>query len=210
MSDVRSRDEARERLLREVREDVLLVPDDLTSRLLQEVPGLPTPAKTRAVERRVVALLRTYTDALHNWDVGSSGDGVRLMPSMWNEGSYSELERALRSMRDGSPELRRLWWHVSARYLWLTLRKGTVRVKRSRLGPVAIPPPHAEIEVVLEMFHSTATARMRCWSRAVDPELVRVGVSTLADLMYEGDHGRVIVPRGALDARAGVDTASQR
>lgn len=154
----------------------------------------------RAVERRVVALLESYNDALHDWNGGASGDGVRLMPSMWNEGSYAELENALRKMRDGSPKTRQQWWHVSARYLWTEEVVADVEVRRSRLGPVAVPPPYAEIAVVLEMSHSRARARLATWSRDVRDELVHEGVTSLADLMYGGDVGRVVVPRSLVIA----------
>lgn len=158
------------------------------------------PIVTRAVERRVIQLLRTYNDALHDWNGGSGGDGVRLMPSMWVEGSYAELERALRRMRDGAPGDRQLWWHVSARYFWTTHRTTEVGVRRSRLGPLAVAPPHCEIDLVKEMSHSTATVRVTCWSPDVDSGLLRAGVARVADLMYDGDVGRVIVPRALREA----------
>lgn len=147
------------------------------------------------VQQRVELLLRSYNDALHAWDPGSGGDGVRLMPSMWNEGSYTELERALRELREGPPRERQLWWHVSARYLWTGERIGAVAVRRSRLGPVAIPPRHAEIEVIIEMGHASARARLRTWSEAVRDDLVREGVHEISERMYGGDVGRVVVPR---------------
>ena len=167
--------------------------------------GLPAAVTNRAVQRRVVALLRSYVDALDSWDDGASGGGVKLMPSMWNEGSYVELERALRSMRD-APQSRRWWWHVSARYLWTTSRIATVTVRRTRLGPVAVAPRCSEIDVVLEMSGSSARARIIEWSDRVDLELVALGVEYLAETMYAGDHGRVVLPR-ALVARLSTHVA---
>jgi len=152
------------------------------------------------VQQRVEMLLRSYNDALHAWDPGSGGDGVRLMPSMWNEGSYVELERVLRDLREGPPRERQLWWHVSARFLWTSERIGAVMVKRSRLGPVAIPPRYAEIAVIIEMGHASARARLVTWSAAVRDDLVREGVEEIARRMYGGDFGRVIVPRSLVAA----------
>lgn len=163
----------------------------------------PVPRVSRGpmnVHQRIELLLRSYDDAMHDWDPGSGGDGVRMMPSMWNEGSYGELERALRTMRDGTPKPRQLWWHVSARYFWWTERQAPVHVRRSRLGPVAIPPPHAEIVLVIEMSYSTALARVREWDERVNDQLVREGVAMLAELMYDGDVGRVVVPRALVRA----------
>lgn len=162
--------------------------------VLPSVPRLSSGPRMN-VEDRVELLLRSYNDALHDWNPGSGGDGVRMMPSMWNEGSYAELERALRSMREGGPRERQLWWHVSARYLWTGERIGAVMVKRSRLGPVAIPPRHAEIAVIIEMGHASARARLVTWSSAVRDDLVRAGVREISERMYGGDVGRVVVPR---------------
>lgn len=158
------------------------------------------PVVTRAVERRVIQLLRTYTDALHDWDGGSNGDGVKLMPSMWNEGSYDELENALRKMRDGGPRDRQQWWHVSARYFWTDQKTVSVPVRRSRLGPLAVAPRHAEIDVIIEMSYASARVRVTTWSAEVSMDLVRQGVARLADLMYDGDVGRVVVPRSLVAA----------
>lgn len=166
--------------------------------VLPTVPGLP--GRPVNVGQRVELLLRSYNDALHAWDPGSGGDGVRMMPSMWNEGSYVELERVLRQLREGPPRERQLWWHVSARYLWTGERIGAVMVKRSRLGPVAIPPRNSEIAVIIEMGHASARARLVTWSELVNDALVREGVQEIARRMFDGDVGRVVVPRSLLAA----------
>lgn len=161
------------------------------------------PVVTRAVERRVIQLLRTYTEALEDAD-GKSGSsdplGLKLMSSMWNEGSYAELERALRRMRDGGPKDRQQWWHVSARYFWTDQKTVVVPVRRSRLGPLAVAPRHAEIELVIEMSYASARVRVTTWSSEVSMDLVKLGVARLADLMYDGDVGRVVVPRSMVAA----------
>jgi len=149
------------------------------------------------VQDRVEILLRSYNDALNDWDPSGIGKdfGVTLMPKMWNEGSYVELERVLREIREGCPRERQLWWHVSARYLWTDERIAAVSVKRSRLGPVAIPPRYAEIAAIVEMGHASARARLVTWSELVRDDLVRDGIREISERMYGGDVGRVVVPR---------------
>ena len=117
------------------------------------------------------------------------------MPSMYHEGSYPELERVLHEMRDGTPSERRLWWSVGARYLWCAERIARVACRRTRKGPVVIAPEHAEIAIVIEVHSHSALVRVREWSRTVMTTVVDAGVREIAERMYGGDHGRVILPR---------------
>ena len=75
-----------------------------------------------------------------------------------------------------------------------------VQVRRSRLGPIAVAPPHSEVAVVVSMDGRTAMARLTTWDDRVDPHMVSVGIFALSLRMYGGDHGRVVVPR-SLDVR---------
>ena len=151
---------------------------------------MPTPA-----EQRVIGLLRTLRLAAEAWDERSHGGGPRLMPSLWHEGSYAELERVLHVMRDGDPRARQLWWHVNARYVWNDERVARVECRRTRQGPVVIAPECSEVAVVLELHSRYAHVRLREWSPAVVETLVAAGVRELATRMYRGDHGRVVLPR---------------
>jgi hypothetical protein len=160
----------------------------------------------RGVERRVVVLLRTLNDARQAWDVRSGGDGVLLMPSMYREGSYVELERVLRVMRDSTGhDVRQMWWNVSARFIWVQRRLVTVHVSRSRKGPVPQVPPFSELETVVDLQGNEARIRLSCWNDRVADELVERGVSWIADSMFDGDPGRVVLPaelRGLVESRS--------
>lgn len=146
------------------------------------------------VDQRIVMLLCSYHDALHAWDDRASGGGAKLMPSMWREGSYRELERQLRRMRDSRTGSRRLWWHVSARYLWTQTQVRNVHLRRTSKGPVPVPPAHTEIEAILETTGKSARVKLATWDPQVDMVLVTQGVSWLANNMYGGDHSQVVVP----------------
>jgi len=128
------------------------------------------------------------------WDGRSDGGGVKLMPTDYTFASYRELERALRVMRDSGGLDRKLWRHVSMRYVWLEQRIANVSVTRSRQGPIPIAPPGSEIDVVIEMSSSKARVRLNTWDTRVDQRFVTVGLDRLAQLMYNGDHGRVVLP----------------
>ena len=71
------------------------------------------------MERRVVGPLLTMRDVAEAWDARSGGGGVKLMPSMWHEGSYAELERVLHLLRDREWVL---WWHPCAPHVWCGAR----------------------------------------------------------------------------------------
>ena len=115
-----------------------------------------------SARRRVIELLTTLEEVRTLWDCGSSGDGPRLMPSGYSCASYSEIERVLRSMRDASGADRQLWLQVSLRYIWATRRLTRVPVVRTRKGPLPLPPPRSEVDVVIEMqFPHLEDTRLR-------------------------------------------------
>lgn len=144
-------------------------------------------------------MLRSLQAAAESWDGGADGAGVKLMPSIWNEGSYPELERVLRLLRESDGHDRRLWFHVCWRYVWAHERLDRVPVVRTRKGPVPLPPPHAEVAVVLGVDGRKARVKLRVWPDIVDERLVAEGVARIAGLMYGGDAGRVQVPRELRD-----------
>jgi hypothetical protein len=140
---------------------------------------------------RITQLLRTLNDARNGWDTRSNGGGPKLMPRMYHQGSYAELESAMHQLRDTN---RRLWWHTANRYLWTTPRIATITVHRTRQGPMPHPPPHTEVDLVLRMGNRTATARLNTWAPTTNPELTQQGIAALAELMYRGDTSRITLP----------------
>lgn len=163
------------------------------------------------------------------WDARSSGGGALLMPSLWHEGSYVELERCLMLMRDGGPDtlldpatgratfghfgwpvtilrppLRRQWWHLSARYRWGTTRTITVPLRRTRLGPEMILPKRCELIAGGAVIGTKqARARVYEWSVDVDEQEAARGVGTLVSLMFGGRSSQIQLPVSLLERELG-------
>lgn len=97
-------------------------------------------------------------------------------------------------MRDSANGDRQLWAHVLARYIATEQRLTRVPVVRTRQGPVPLPPARSEVDLVISMHGRKAHVRLLVWSPRVDERLVRLGIERLAELMYGGDHGRVVLP----------------
>jgi len=145
----------------------------------------------------VVELLRTLVQAENAWHSGSGGGGVIRLPSIYNEGSYAELERSLIQMRDGPS--RRLWWHLSSRYLWGLERNEVVRYKRTTKGPLAELPPRSELLIAIEVLpKALMLVRLYTWSKDVDPKLVDKGLEELLGLMYGGNTEKIQLPQELL------------
>ena len=180
---------------------------------------------------RVRALLRTVEEARVAWDTRSSGGGALLMPTMWSEGSYAELERCLILMRDGGedtlldpvtgresfgpngfpvtilrPAQRRLWWHVVMRYRYGTVRTMTVAVRRTRFGADIVLPPRCELMsgggVVIGS--KNAVARVYTWSEQVSQSTAAEGLCTLTSLMYGGRDKLIQLPVSVLHRELGL------
>ena len=170
---------------------------------------------------RVIALLRTVDEARVAWDARSSSGGALLMPSMWHEGSYAELERCLVLMREGGeywlewqgahpvatlkPPQRRLWWHMVMRFRYGSIRTVTVALRRTRLGPELVLPPRCELvagDAVLGT--KNALARVYLWSDNVDENLAQRGVRELVLLMHGGCHERIQLPVSVLQRALGL------
>lgn len=91
-------------------------------------------------------LLKTFNDAA---TPGGAGQGIRTsgaddavlwMSREWHEGSYAQLEQALKRMRNqGSQQavegipLRTLWWHIDQRYIRVERRR-RLTYKTTRKG----------------------------------------------------------------------------
>ncbi len=179
---------------------------------------------------RVIALLRTVNEAREAWDTRSSGGGALLMPTMWHEGSYVELERCLLLMREGGPDhlldpvtgsrlfgeggfpvevllpaRRQLWWHTVMRYRYGDTKAVTVAVRPTRRGPELLPPPRSEIVAGSAVIGSkNAIARVYTWSDNVDARLAADGLEHLTGLMFGGRHDRIQVPVGVLHLMLGM------
>ena len=150
-----------------------------------------------SAEDRVVELLRTYAEAREAWDGRADGNGVLLMPSMWNEGSYAELERRLAVMRE---QQRPLWWHVNHRYRFGTSRLIMAMVIRTRTGASLHLPPRTELIAGGPSVGSkVAWCRVYQWSARVQPEVVSEGVDVLTRSMYNGRAERIWLPALVLD-----------
>lgn len=160
---------------------------------------------------RVIELLRTFNEARVSYGAGSTGQGVRLMPSMWHEGSYAELELRLIDLRESSR--RPLWWHVSARYRWGVERTIVLPVIRRRAGAEFSIPRGSNFEVVAggpSVGTKAAVARIYRWDEGVDDTKAAEGVSVLTGSMYEGRKDRICLPLPVLQRRMGLPIAPER
>lgn len=164
----------------------------------------------------VVELLRTLDEALVDFAPGAEGGGVRLMPSTYTQGSYPELERRLREMRD-SQRWRREWWHTSSRYLWGSYRWLKVPYRKTAKGPQPWIPDYAEERIqgdvvqVRRNGHIENYMWVKCyvWSDQASLSLAREGVSRLVATMYQGDTTRLRLPKPFLDRWLGGRNESQ-
>jgi hypothetical protein len=141
----------------------------------------------------VISLLRTYYEAREAWDGRANGAGVKLMPRLWQEGSYAELERCLSELRD-SPE-RRFWFHATRRYRDGSIVTLVVPVQRSLRGPHYLLPSHCELEAgAVNVSERYASVRVYRWFHEVDQVLADEGVERLVGLMYDGARERIVIP----------------
>lgn len=169
---------------------------------------------------RVALLLRTLDEARVAWDARSSGGGASLMPTMYGEGSYAELERCLILMREGGEDVlldpatgkatlgdggfvvsvmrapqRRLWWHVCQRYRWGVERVLLVHVrKRAGTFDYLMPPNTELVAGGAAVGESRARVRAYCWSEDVDDWLVAKGLEVLTSLMHGGRSEQIWLP----------------
>lgn len=148
----------------------------------------PTPSDL------VIELLRTLDEAQSDWDPRAGGGGVIRMPSLYNEGSYQELETCLQHMRDDAL-WRRPWWHASMRYRWGNEQRIVVRSRKTSKGRVPILPARSELRITGESLGSgLMVVQVYTWSDAVDNGQVHVGVTRLLATMHNGDTTRLRLP----------------
>jgi hypothetical protein len=154
-----------------------------------------------SAQDRVIELLRTLHDARVDWDGRADGNGVLLMPSMWNEGSYPELVRCLIDLREHQ---RPLWWHVCHRYRFGETRMIMALVNRKRGGDTFHLPKRTELVAGGPSVGSKhALCRVYQWSERVSPELVTEGIDVLTASMYDGREDRIWLPAAVYDRLMG-------
>lgn len=152
-------------------------------------------------------LLSTMEEAATGWDDRSSGGGGKVMPSIWHEGSYVELERALGEMRDEGGETRRRWWHVCYRYRFGWQVRTMVRVVRTATGPQLVLPDRSELIVGASVIgEGWCRVLLYRWDERVKQEVADAGVHELRERMYGGDVEKIHLPKvflqKALEERA--------
>jgi hypothetical protein len=154
-------------------------------------------------DERVVELLRTLAEARQSYSFASGSGGPMLMPKMWHEGSYAELERRLRDMRES--RRRRLWWHVSYRYRFGVELTMVARIVRRQTGPEFMLPPHCELVAGGPAVGSKAAyCRVYCWRQEVDEGQADRGVGHLVSTMYGGEVDRIVLPDAVYRYRMGL------
>jgi hypothetical protein len=153
--------------------------------------------------QRLIELIRTLHDAQTTWNPQSNGDGPRLMPTMWTQGSYAELEHQLRNLRD-NPETRTAWWHTSHRYRWGTTRKTTVPIRRTRQGPVPRLPANTELVSAgtIDGHHQHVVVYQ--WRLDVNQAHVNNGIDVLLERMHNGQPHMIRIPHDIYCHAAGI------
>jgi hypothetical protein len=157
---------------------------------------------------RVVILICTLDAARVEWDGRSGGDGVKLMPSAYHEGSYQELERCLLLMQTVRPSQ---WWHVLERYRWGQEQTLDVPVAIRRGGPQLRLPAHCELRSGQAVIGAkTARVRVYRWGAGVDAGKVRDGVRWLTRTMYGGRRSRIQLPDAEYRRAVGLEARDRR
>lgn len=161
----------------------------------------------------VVELLRTLDLAQTDWNPGSNGVGVIQMPSLYQQGSYQELECRLAEMRDS--EWRPYWWHLSMRYRWGSIVRIPVPSRKTHKGRVPILPPRSELLIqgetlAAEQGEVRMLVQLYSWSEEVELEKVEVGLTRLLATMYGGNTSKVQLPLVLLYQLLGIDSSDRK
>lgn len=120
------------------------------------------------------------------------------MPVLYHHGSYQELERCLREMRE---RYRTAWWHTSMRYRWGDPHKRlVVPSRKTRQGRVPLLPERTELRIQGETLDKGLMV-VWCyeWAEEVNPQMVDRGLDILTSLMYGGEWWRLTLPKPFLD-----------
>lgn len=142
----------------------------------------------------VVELIKTLEEAESCYNPGNGDGGPLLMPSLYSEGSYSELERRLDEMRD-SVQWRRAWWNLTQRYLVGAVVSVDVGYRRTIKGPHPLLPGRSELLFVESMLgNRLMRIRVYRWDNRVEDAYVEVGLARLLATMYDGETQRIHLP----------------
>jgi hypothetical protein len=138
--------------------------------------------KPPTVHQKLILLLQTLEDAQTSWHTGTGNGGPQLMPSAYHQGSYPELEAALRTMRD-NPTTRPWWWPLNQRYRWGTLHRTKLTYRRTIKGPRPQLPPNTELINTGTTNGQTMQATIYRWTPTVDHPTVSQALDHLASLL---------------------------
>jgi hypothetical protein len=161
-----------------------------------------TSPRSHRVEK-IKTLLETYPDAVEALQSGNGGrstDELILrwhelyMPAAYHQGSYAELERVLRRLREATPTL---YHHVKHRYLFSKRRTRIVR-KNGFGGWRDLDTTHARVIWAVMDKHGTHANRYLAiveeWDSLVSPVLVDSAILIMERIWQ----GPLQVPRDAL------------
>lgn len=136
-------------------------------------------------------LLGTLDEARSDWEAGSGGDSVSLMPSMYVKGSYQELERVLGVMRSRS---RLLWWHMTQRYRYGHEHWLWVPFERRDKGPYYFTPANSVLRGTSDHNGRRAKVLVYEWNGNVEQHLADHGIVIAQHLMFNGEWWRIDLP----------------
>ena len=138
--------------------------------------------KPLTVHQKLIALLQTLEEAQTNWHPRAGNGGPHLMPSHYHQGSYAQVEAALRIMRD-TPTTRTWWWHLNHRYRWGTTHRTQLHYRRTIKGPRPTLPPNTELIHTGTTNGKTITATIYRWQPQVQAHLAHAALEHLATLV---------------------------
>lgn len=167
--------------------------------------------KTISHRTKLIQLIRTLDEAQTTWHKGAQGEGPRLMPSLYHEGSYQELEHRLAEMRD-NPAQRTNWWHLCQRYRWGTLERTTLTYTVTRQGRRPHLPANTEL---IHQGNATAGHPPRInvtlyRHPPTDPDRINAALDHLATTMHGGNTTRIRLPLSLLYTTLGIAPPNER
>jgi hypothetical protein len=144
-----------------------------------------------------------------SYDSRNSGDGgPKLMPTIYWQGSYRELERSIRSLQR---EHYTLWWHLTHRYFRGVETREVIRYRRTTKGPMPEVPSHSELLCVIDtMPERQMYVKLYRWPVEVEPRFVEKGIDRLLETMYDGDTSQIQLPQALLYLALGKEPPDGR
>lgn len=172
---------------------------------MSTISGVLTPPTVASAEGKIVELLRTLDLAREAWDSRSNGNGGPiLMPSLYHDGSYDELEKRLAEMRE-SAATKLTWWHTTRRWRYVVEVGMLVKVVRRARGPELMLPPRCELMTGTSISgDGWAKVTVRRWHELVDEGRAWEGVEHLKARMHGGDVEQIRLPDPLLRRALGM------